>query len=328
MTQDDVLFGYRLQLFDLAARTTVAHACRTFGVHRSTYYRWKRQVERSGLEMLRPRERRRPRMANQFPQVVEERIVAFSLGHPGLGPRRIAAQLARPQWGGLRVSANGVWKVLRRHGLNTRRRRLSLIAGYRAPYEPPSEPQPELHIETTRPGELVGIDSFFVGRLHGTKGAVWQLTAIDTYSSYAWAELVRCPLGAPSQAQASRFAKRIAAELKAAGWRLERVLSDNGNEFNLPDFPATLNTLGVRHSRIKSGRPQTNGHVERLHRTILEECWRPAFARFLRVRYRGLKRELETYTAYYNHERAHTGRITAGQCPAELVYGAQKMEPR
>jgi hypothetical protein len=31
MAQDDVLFGYRLQLFDLAARTTVAHACRMFG---------------------------------------------------------------------------------------------------------------------------------------------------------------------------------------------------------------------------------------------------------------------------------------------------------
>jgi hypothetical protein len=41
MTQDDVLFGYRLQPFDLAATTTVAHACRTFGVHRSTYSRWK-----------------------------------------------------------------------------------------------------------------------------------------------------------------------------------------------------------------------------------------------------------------------------------------------
>src|SRR3954465_13812609 len=50
MTQDDVLFGYRLQLFDLAARTTVSHACRTFGVHRSTYYRWKAQVDRQGLE--------------------------------------------------------------------------------------------------------------------------------------------------------------------------------------------------------------------------------------------------------------------------------------
>ncbi|HZI90760.1 MAG TPA: helix-turn-helix domain-containing protein, partial [Thermoleophilaceae bacterium] len=77
-----MLFGYRLQLFDLAARTTVTNACRTFGVHRSTYYRWRAQVERSGLEMLRPRERRRPAMPNQMPAVIEERIVGFSLGHP------------------------------------------------------------------------------------------------------------------------------------------------------------------------------------------------------------------------------------------------------
>ena len=97
MTQDDVLFGYRLQLFDLAARTTVTHACRTFGVHRSTYYRWKAMVERSGIEMLRPRERRRPQMPNQFSPVIEQRIVAFALGNPGLGPPRISAQLARAE---------------------------------------------------------------------------------------------------------------------------------------------------------------------------------------------------------------------------------------
>jgi transposase InsO family protein len=328
MTQDDVLFGYRLQLFDLAGRTTVAHACRTFGVHRSTYYRWKDQVERSGLEMLRPRERRAPRMPNQFPAVVEERIVAFSLGQPGLGPKRIAAQLGRSEWGGLRVSPNGIYKVLLRHGLNTRKLRLSLIAGYRAPYQPPTEPQPEPHIDTSRPGELVGFDCFFVGRLHGTKGAVWQLTAIDTYSSFAWAELVRCHQGTPDQAQTSRLARRVAKDLRRAGWRLERVLSDNGNEFQRPLFTATVAELGVQHSRIKSGRPQTNGHVERLHRTILEECWRPAFARFLQVRYRGLQRELTTYLDYYNQRRAHTGRTTAGRCPAELVYGAHKTEPR
>jgi hypothetical protein len=125
--------------------------------------------------------------------IIEQRIVAFALGHPGLGPRRIAAQLARPEWGGLKVSANGVWKVLGRHGLNTRAKRLGLVAGYRAPYEPPVDELPEPHIDTDRPGELVGIDCFFVGRLHGTAGAVWQLTAIDTYSSFAWTELVRCP---------------------------------------------------------------------------------------------------------------------------------------
>jgi transposase InsO family protein len=328
MTQDDVLFGYRLQLFDLAARTTVAHACRVFGVHRSTYYRWKGMVERQGLEMLRPRERRRPQMPNQLSPVVEQRIVAFSLGHPGLGPRRIAAQLARPEWGGLLVSPNGVYKVLVRHGLNTRAKRLALVAGYRAPYEPPRDPAPEPHIETTRPGELVGIDCFYVGRLHGTAGTVWQITAIDTYSSYAWADLVAAPNDGPGAEHTSRLARRVAAELQAAGWRLERVLSDNGNEFRSRVFTDTAIELGARHTRIRAGRPQTNGHVERLHRTILEECWRPAFARFLQVRFTGLRQQLASYLHTYNHQRTHTGRITAGRRPAELVYGAHKMEPR
>jgi transposase-like protein len=49
MVKDDVLFGYRLQLFAEAQRTSVAQACRLFGVHRSTYYTWKRQVDRHGL---------------------------------------------------------------------------------------------------------------------------------------------------------------------------------------------------------------------------------------------------------------------------------------
>jgi transposase InsO family protein len=295
MTQDDVLFGYRLQLFDLAARTTVAHACRTFGVHRSTYYRWKAMVERSGLEMLRPRERRRPQMPNQLSPVVEQRIVAFALGNPGLGPRRISAQLAR--------------------------------AGYRAAHEPPREPAPELHVDTSRPGELVGLDCFFVGRLHGAQGPVWQITAIDTYSSFGWADLVICPPAGPTIEHTSALACRVAAELQQAGWRLERVLTDNGNEFGRREFAKRLPD-GVAHSQIRSGRPQTNGHVERLHRTILEECWRPAFARFLQVRCSGLRRHLDHYLHDYNHHRAHTGRKTAGRCPADLVYAAHKMEPR
>jgi transposase InsO family protein len=327
MTQDDVLFGYRLQLFDLAARTTVSQACRTFGVHRSTYYRWKAAVERSGLEMLRPRERRRPQMPNQLSPVIEQRIVALALGHPGLGPRRISAQLARPESGGLVVSANGVYKALCRHGLNTRAKRLALVAGYRAPHEPPREPAPEQHIDTMRPGELVGLDCFFVGRLHGARGPVWQITAIDTYSSFAWADLVVCPPAGPTVEHTSALARRVAAELQRAGWRLERVLTDNGNEFGRREFARRLPD-GVAHTQIRSGRPQTNGHVERLHRTILEECWRPAFARYLYLRFSGLRRDLDTYMHDYNHHRAHTGRITRGRVPAELVYGARKMEPR
>jgi transposase InsO family protein len=327
MTKDDVLFGYRLQLFALAARTSVAHACRTFGVHRSTYYAWKRQVDRHGLEMLRPRERRRPQMPNQLPRMVEERILAFSLAHPGLGPKRVASELAREKWGGIVVSPNGVWKVLTRHGLNTRAKRLGLIAGYAAPYEPPRDPGPDQHIDVDRPGELVGLDCFYVGRLRGTNGAIWQLTAIDICSSYAWAELVVEKGHTVSAAHTSRFARRVAAELKAAGWKLERVLSDNGNEFK-GDFTTVTTTLGIAHTRIHAGRPQTNGHVEALHKTILDECWRPAFARYLYPRLAGLRRELTTYLRYYNTDRVHHGRLTRGRIPADIVYGAHKMEPR
>jgi len=327
MTQDDVLFGYRLQLFALAAERGVSEACRLMGVHRSSYYRWKREVDRQGLEMLRPRERRRPQMPNQLPVLVEQKIVAFALGHPGLGPRRVAAALARPSWGGLVVSANGVYKALVRHGLNTRAKRLALVAGYRAPFEPPRDPEPEPHIETSRPGELIGIDCFFVGRLHGAKGPVWQITAIDTYSSFAWADLVTTPPAGPTIEQTSTLARRVAVELQHAGWQLERVLSDNGNEFGRQAFGSRL-PAGTLHTQIRSGRPQTNGHVERLHRTILEECWRPAFARYLQVRFSGLRRDLARYLDEYNYEREHHGRITAGRRPADLVYGARKMEPR
>jgi transposase len=299
MTEDDVLFGYRQQLFAEAARTSVTNACRVFGVHRSTYYAWKRQVDRHGLEILRPRERRRPQMPNQLSKMIEERILSFSIAHPGLGPKRVAYELRRERWGGIVVSPNGVWKVLCRHGLNTRAKRYALVAGYAAPYEPPRDPGPEQHIDVQRPGELVGIDCFYVGRLSGTEGAIWQLTAIDIASSFAWAELVICKNARPGHAgnpraeQTSRLARRVAHDLSVAGWRLERVLSDNGNEFK-GTLTTTLEQLDARHTRIHAGRPQTNGNVEALHKTILDECWRPAFARYLQPRLSGLRRELKT----------------------------------
>jgi transposase InsO family protein len=251
------------------------------GIHPSTYYRWRRQVLRFGLEILRPRERRAPRMPNATPAFVEQRVVAFALGHPGFGPNRIAAELARPKWGGIRLSANGVWRVLRRHGLNTRARRLGLIAGYAAPPEPAPRPaQPRRHLEVSRPGELVQMDCFYVGRLQGTKGAVWQYTAIDVGSAYCWAELRAGAVKHPDSRWTSALARRVAADLAARGWRLAAVLTDHGSEF-AGRFTTTINDLDAEHRRIVAGRPQTNGCVEPVHETILEECWKPAFARHL-----------------------------------------------
>jgi hypothetical protein len=122
---------------------------------------------------------------------------------------------------------------LRRHGLNTRAKRLSLIAGYRAPYEPPRAPAPEPHIEVDHPGELVGVDCFYLGRLRGTAGAIWQLTAIDVYSSFAWAELVICKQGNPTATQTSTLARRVASELL-------------GEAFDATTEPAQHGTGGIR----------------------------------------------------------------------------------
>jgi hypothetical protein len=87
-------------------------------------------------------------MPNQTQPWLEDRIVGFALGHPGLGPRRIAAKLALPMWGLLEISPTGVYKVLIRRGLNTRRRRLSMVAGYAAPPEP--EPSSAPHRPSSR----------------------------------------------------------------------------------------------------------------------------------------------------------------------------------
>jgi hypothetical protein len=97
-------------------------------------------------------------------------------------------------------------------GLNTRAKRLSLVAGYAALYQPPREPETERHVEAERPGELVGFDCFFVGRLQGTKGSVWQLSALDVASSFGWTELASCPHGHPTGAQTSKLAGRVAAD--------------------------------------------------------------------------------------------------------------------
>jgi transposase InsO family protein len=329
MGNDDLLFKHRLRLFSLAEELgNVRAACRAMGVHPSTYYHWKRQVEHAGLEMLRPRERRAPRMPNQTSPVIEARILAFSIAHPGLGPRRISASLAQERWGGIGISPNGVWRVLRRHGLSRRVSRLSLVAGYAAPAGPEARPaEPEHHIEVDRPGELVGVDCFHVGRLSGTRGRVWQYTAIDLATSYTWAELHTTPLN-PSARNTSRLARRVAADLASFGWRLERVLSDNGSEFRSSDFGDTLRELGATQSFIHPGRPQTNGSVERVQRTILEECWRPSFARSLVPKIGGLSRDLEHYLSFYNTERVHTGRYTKGRTPWQALVGARKMRPR
>lgn len=325
MTEHDALYRFRLRVFALAEELGNARAaCAAMGIHPSTFYRWRRQLVRFGPEILRPRERRSPRMPNATSPLVEQRVIAFALGHPGFGPARVSAELASERWGGILISPNGVWRVLRRHGLATRAKRLGLVAGYAAPPEPDHRrPAQERHLEVDHPGELVQMDCFCIGRLSGSKGTVWQYTAIDVASSYVWAELHLTPRN-PSARWTSALAQRVAEDLARRGWRLEAVMSDNASEFRSAEFTRAVEQLGARHIFIHAGRPQTNGCVERVQGTILDECWKPAFARYLIPKYTGLRLDLERYLRYYNEDRAHTGRWTRGRTP-EAVLGKEKM---
>jgi hypothetical protein len=204
-----------------------------------------------------------PRMANQTSVLVEQRVVAFALGHPGFGPARIAAELAQPRWGAISLSSNGVWRVLRRHGLSTRAKRYGLVAGYAAPPEPARPaPPPQRHLNVDHPGQLVQLDCFCIGRLSGTKGTVWQYTAIDVASAYAWATL-QVTRRNPSAVWTSQLARTVAADLAAHGWQLERVMSDNAWEFrsatssrpwsSLEHGTASSEPAGRRPTAVSSG---------------------------------------------------------------------------
>jgi transposase InsO family protein len=86
-------------------------------------------------------------------------------------------------------------------------------------------------------------------------------------SAYTWATL-QVTRRNPSAVGTSQLARQVAAELAARGWKLERVLSDNAQEFRSATFQVTIAGLGARHTFIRAGRPQTNGCVERVQQTI------------------------------------------------------------
>ena len=67
------------------------------------------------------------RWPRQATPALEHAVLAYALLWPTHGPARIAAQLRQPRWGAWRVSASGVYGILKRHGLQTRWERLTRL---------------------------------------------------------------------------------------------------------------------------------------------------------------------------------------------------------
>jgi len=110
------------------------------------------------------------------PEEVQEKIVEMSLSHPAWGCNRVSQQL---KLGGISVSAPTVQNILNKEGLGTRyerwlkleeetaERKVELTAEQVSFIEKQNPCFRERHVESSRPGELLNQDTFFVGHLKG-----------------------------------------------------------------------------------------------------------------------------------------------------------------
>jgi hypothetical protein len=112
----------------------------------------------------------------------------------------------------------------------------------------------------------------------------------------------------------------VVPHFQRAGWPVRRVLTDGGPEFK-GAFDVACRDLGLRHTRTKPRHAWTNGFVERLQGTILQELWRVAFRRHDFTTRAALQQALDGFMRYYNTERPHQGYRLRGCPPAALLWG-------
>lgn len=323
MNVHDGVVEYRMRLVAvIEASANRRAACAQAGIHPSTFYRWRNEPVRT------------QRRVSWAEQRLVERIVATALAYPDAGPRAVADRLSDHA---VAVSASKVWRTLVKHRLNTRALRYGLLKQHRAPASIQVAARRDRYVgrlDADQPGDLVQFDCFHVGSFKETRlgahkqrtGQIWQYTAIDVASSWLWAEL-HATNHNPTPALTSQLAHRVADDLTRWGWTWHAATTDNGNEYRAQLFGDTLTHLGVEHRYIKAGRPQTNGKVERVQRTLLEELYQPALIGYTEPSITGLRQDLNTYLTYYNHRRRHYGRWNQGQPPATIMTPNPKLQP-
>ena len=81
-----------------------------------------------------------------------------------------------------------------------------------------------------------------------------------------------------------------------------RIISDNGPQFIAKDFKEFIRVVGMKHVRTAPYYPQSNGKIERWHRTIKSECIRPGVLLSLG----DARQVVGRYIEHYNNERLNS----------------------
>ena len=104
--------------------------------------------------------------------------------------------------------------------------------------------------------------------------------------------------------------------------RIATVLSDNGREYcGRPErhpFELFLQLEEIQHRTTRVRRPQSNGFVERLHRTLLDEHFRIMGRKKFYDSIEAMQNDLDAYLITYNTQRPHQGHGMKGRTPAEV----------
>ncbi len=292
-------------------------AAERFQVSSTTAKRWADRYRVDGATAMNDRSSRPRHSPNRTPRPIERKVLHLRRSKR-LGPVRIGWRLG--------LAASTCHAILRRASAQPL---ANLDRGTRQPirrYEHPA-PGDLIHVDIKKLGNIPDGGGWRTqgraqGKLNRTAtpghatdkrggarlGYSFLHTALDDHSRLAYTEI----LGDETKETAAGFWRRAYAWFAAQGITAVRVLSDNGSCYISRLWHDTCAQLGVTVKKTRPYRPQTNGKVERFHRTLADE-W--AYAKAYtseNARRRALPRFLHTY----NHHRHHTA---IGGPPASRV---------
>jgi transposase InsO family protein len=304
----------RLKLVELVIEDgwVQARVAERLQVSRATVSKWVRRYRQFGLDGLADASSRPHHSPARTSRRIERRIVALRVTRRW-GPHRIGYHLRLPQSTVPKVLVRYRMPLLGHIDLNTglRVRKPNAIR-----YEHPN-PGDLVHIDVKKLGRIpdgggwrtLGAES---GRKNRKKyvpvGYAFLHSTIDDHSRVVYSEI----LTDEKQETAAGFWARAKAYYESLGITVKRVLSDNGSCYRSKLFNAALGE--VTHKFTRPYRPQTNGKIERFHRTLAFE-W--AYAHH----YASETARAETYQQWvhsYNHHRPHTG--IGGKSPIDRVH--------